>query len=521
MERHIGVWHKELNPEESEVGELLIDGNHIEFNSRFDISPFKETFFGEDGQNNYKVFVEGSNISRLDRLLEYTVSHRVKYVLMGNYSFSKGYEIKGIKEFSFIIPELLKWFGFETVRYGITDQDELAAVEYELPPITIKKDNPKIEIIFESRTFERAFLFEDNYSITVKKEPRINVVFSTLADISIIISEIECIMQFFSLLIGKISYAKDVRLKIYNQESFCRLYINHDFSYNQLTQPIIDSPRTYYYLIEHDIDNYFSHWREFFFDDHYSLLRRIYFAVNNQREKLNEEIFVEYMRFLDGYHTRKYYDAETEINLRKATKKTQKIIKDLINNSDFRNVIESEIKSVIPNWKSKASSIGNIADWIASGYIQRKSLSHRIKELDNKFFLIISNNALIIENLHSSDKLIDLSDEKKIEQYYRELSDTRNYYSHYKQDTSGVLSINQLNYSINVLKATILTILFSHMGMEDNFTRKIIAFDSELSLQTKFLRKKDVPPFLTPKQQLNQLKKELNSNADGTNNNEE
>lgn len=35
MERHIGTWYKENEKDKTEVGELVIDGNNIEFYSRF------------------------------------------------------------------------------------------------------------------------------------------------------------------------------------------------------------------------------------------------------------------------------------------------------------------------------------------------------------------------------------------------------------------------------------------------------------------------------------------------------
>ena len=115
MERHIGTWHRENDPSNSEVGELLIDGNHIEFYSRFLGTVFPETFIGEDGQYGYKVFVNGSAKPGQNRVVENTASHRVFYVLMQNFGFSKGTDISGIKEFSFTIPELVSWIGINTV----------------------------------------------------------------------------------------------------------------------------------------------------------------------------------------------------------------------------------------------------------------------------------------------------------------------------------------------------------------------------------------------------------------------
>lgn len=77
MERHIGTWCKENKPEKCEVAELLIEGNHIEFYSRFHGEIFPVAFIGSDGENSYKVFVNGSSKASSNRLVDYTSSHRV------------------------------------------------------------------------------------------------------------------------------------------------------------------------------------------------------------------------------------------------------------------------------------------------------------------------------------------------------------------------------------------------------------------------------------------------------------
>ena len=56
----------------------------------------------------------------------------------------------------------------------------------------------------------------------------------------------------------------------------------------------------------------------------------------------------------------------------------------------------------------------------------------------------------------------------------------------------------QMNLSINVLKATIITILYSHMNMDMELIRRIIEFDTELHDQTMFLRQPDEFPFPHP-----------------------
>ena len=72
------------------------------------------------------------------------------------------------------------------------------------------------------------------------------------------------------------------------------------------------------------------------------------------------------------------------------------------------------------------------------------------------------------------------------------------YYSHYKLDTTGVLELGQILNSINVLKATIISIFFKHMGIEIELIRKILRFDSELWPQTICLNKEGDREFICP-----------------------
>lgn len=497
MERHIGTWHKEKDSSKSEVGELLIDGNHLEFYSRFHGLIFPETFIGEDGQYRYKVFVNGYAKPGQNRTLDYTSSHRIFYVLMQNFDFSKGMDISGIEEFSFTIPELTDWLGIRTVFYCSTNEDEPAAGEKHLSPILIHENDPKIELYFESKTFDSISTSEEDVEIRIKKEPRIRVKYNQLADIQRIQDDIECIMQFFGLLIGKVSIASDIRLSGEGQKPRSWLYINHDYSYNLMTQDIMDRPRTYHYVLEDNLVLYFSNWRKFCSDEQFTLLRRIYFSVNDKKEIFAEEIFVEYMRILDGYHTRMFGDAETEEKLNTALKAASKVIKSQIFKEDNRPIFEDAFQNVLPDWKYKSSNMADISGWIAAGYLGRKSLSHRLKELDNHYFGIIKNNAVDVERLaRDKEKCKNMTEEQIVELFYRELGDTRNYYSHYKANKIGVLDFPQMNDSIRVLKATIISVFLSHMEIAKDLVRRIIEFDSELHFQTQFLRKPEEYPFL-------------------------
>ena len=207
------------------------------------------------------------------------------------------------------------------------------------------------------------------------------------------------------------------------------------------------------------------------------------------------------MRFLDGYHLIRFGDAETEEKLKAALKSASKVIKRQLFTDDNKPIFEEAIQSVIPEWKFNGSNVGKISSWIASGYIARKPLSRRLKELDEVFFGIIKNNAHSVEKTPQlSEKLENITDDAVVELYYKELGDTRNYYSHYKQDITGVLSTSQIMESVNVLKAEIIAILLSHMGVESDLIRRILVFDRELDSQTMFLRKEDDEQFLHPNQ---------------------
>lgn len=146
---------------------------------------------------------------------------------MQNFDFSKGTDISGVEEVSFAIPELIEWLGIQTVFYCSTDQDEPAAAEEHLEPIVLYETNPGIELYFESKTYESITSLEDSTTITIKKEPRIKISYNQSADIQTIQADIECIMQFFGLLIGRVSTAENIRLSIAGQELKSWLFINH------------------------------------------------------------------------------------------------------------------------------------------------------------------------------------------------------------------------------------------------------------------------------------------------------
>lgn len=210
------------------------------------------------------------------------------------------------------------------------------------------------------------------------------------------------------------------------------------------------------------------------------------------------------MRFLDGYHIRNYGDEETQKKIKKSLKESTNKIRELLFNDEGKALFEEAMIKADPNWKCNANHIKEIAGWIAAGYLGKTQLSYRLLELDKRYFSIISKNAADVEkNTQNSEKYDGKADDELVQMYFKELGDTRNFYSHYKLDKSGVLEIQQICTTITVLKSTIIAILLSHMGMDNELIRKIIGFDNELHWQTTFLIKDGEAPFLHPSQKNN------------------
>lgn len=500
MERRIGVCYNENNPENKDVGELIIDGNHIEFYSRIAGEIFTTAFIGSDGERHYKIFTKGNTDTGVNKTLSLSANHRVFYVLMQNYEFPKGMEIEGITEVSFVIPELINWLGVRTVNYALTSE-EIGAREEKLDSVVLKNSKPYIEICYESRSLITNMNHDnDNTAITIEKEPRIRIKYDSAVNVHEVLDEIRCIMQFFGLLIGYVTDALDVRLTIEGQKLKSWLYFNFDYSYNTKSKNVRDSLRTYHYVVKPNLIGYYDKWREFFYDENFGLIRRMYFAANSRKNIFAEDIFVQYIKVLEGYHLRINGDEKLADDIQQAFKETENEIKSLIFDDKGKALFTKSLEKAVPGWNFNSRHATQISQWIAAGFLGKISLADRIKDLDKEYFSIIQKNSSDIASRSLVEAEVKKMTQKDLENlYYKQLSSTRNYYSHFKADNSGVLGLSQINESINVLKSLIVMILFSKMNMDKDLIRKIISFDSELHFQTMCLREENEVPFTPPK----------------------
>lgn len=477
--RHIGIWKNETN-EDSAVAELVINGNHIEFYHRNSCAVMPQAYISTDSRYSYKVVTNGMSNYGKYRTLDDVSSLKVSYVIQQNHKFEKGVKLSNIKELSFDFPELSDWLQLHTVDICTKRTGELAIVERKNDELILKVSNPEIKIAFKSGSSLFDFPIKSRNELSVYNKPRIVVSYDKPVDIDKIYSDINAIMQFFSLMIGRISEVADIRLRFQGEEGYSIIYINKDFSYNLTAIGIFDKPRTTLETVREKLIIYFEKWYDFFYDDNFDLVRSMYFDVNRNKEYYASDVFVQYVRILEGYHLRINGDEKISDELKEQIRIVEKEIKKLIFNDEGKAIFLPVLKNILPEWNLNSSHSADIASWIAAGFLTRKSLSSRLKDLDKDYFNIIAKNA---ENI----RILGKGNTEDFD-YYCCITATRNYYSHYKADKSNVLNFTQICNSINVLKALSTMIMFNHIGMEKSMIKNAITNDGELSFQTICLR---------------------------------
>lgn len=493
MERHIATWTVANNPEaEADVGELIIHGNEIEFYARNCKEVFPCAFLGFDGEHKYKVFTRGQWRTGKYRTLDNAASYNVTCVLQQNCDFSQEMGIEGICEASFLIPELAEWLELKMVRHDCTETGEFIAEEIKYPPVVLHESNPHIEIRFESETLTKYLEEDDITTFILKNQPRIFITYPEICNVDTALNDVHILMQFFGLMIGHVSDVEDLRLSIKDQECKTWLFINQDCSYNLRAMGALNQKRTTFGMFDYSVEKYFERWYSFCCDESFEFIRRMYFAANNRKDAFVEDILVQYIKILEGYDLRTSQDEVITQKINESLGKVEKEIKKLIFTDDGKALFTSALGSVVPDWKYNSDHAGKIASWIAHGYMGRKSLDDRIKSLDNQYLNIISLNARsILSNAREHPFDEEISDEKAKSLFIHKIVATRNYFSHYKTMQTDVLEITQMYDVLNVLKALIIMIWFSRMGMDLEMIRNIMVRDSELNLQTVYLWKKE------------------------------
>ena len=493
MKRLFGTWTLEKpssDQSKPETGELIIDGNDIEFYRQGDGDLFHSIFICNSKDfHYYKVIAQECDNSGTRKTLDHARNYRVNYVLQQNCAFRPGLLVDNIVDCSFVIPELIGWLGVKLTEMLCANEHELLVKERIFQPVCLKDADPHIEIVFESGTYNRSIEEGNRTTAVVNVQPRIQITYGRSVTINEINRDIGFTMQFWGLMIGCVSVVQDIRLTINGQDLKCWLYLNRDYSYNLRSTSIADRPRTSLKKIGNDIQRYFSTWYSFCCNEKYEFIRRMYFFTNNRSAKFSEDIFLQYVKILEGYSLRETNDEATANQLESAIKKSKKEIKHLIFTDTGKPLFAAALQEALPEWQFTSSHADQIANWIATGYIGKRGLADRLRELDSKYLNPLTTNASTIMRLARDEFTVGALDKNMDDDFLRKIVSTRNYLSHYKSAKDGVLDDCQWDATINSLKVLIIAILYSKMGMDNEVIRKILMWDPELHFQTEYLRK--------------------------------
>jgi len=448
---------------DGDIGQLSIDKNSISFHINGSGDIFARNFVGSGDMHYYKVFTYGQEKSdssgyfyRVSKLFLYNGSDYTDYT---------GECIEGINSFSFEIPELSDWLRIPSIEVGALEDGTAVIHELLTPTIVLREANPKIYLKYEIKDFINGI--NDRNEMSIIKIPRVYVEFSEPTNDIVISSNIEIIMRFFSLLIGRISTADDIRLTLHKKNMRMWLYLNCDFSVKTNINSYWMRYRTKGEDTFEILKSWFNKWYFFSLDESFKFLQDAYFHTCSKRMLTIEDIFLTYCRFLEGYDLRVSKDEE-------AANQLYELLVGSMGEKAVSDMLIPAFKEVGSKYRYK-----DVAKWISTGFLGRISLESRIKRLDEKFYGIIAANS---ENIVKIDSP---------EIYYSKIVKTRNYYSHFKLNSTDILTINELYYSLPVLDSIITTILMSEMGIDSDTIKSIMIHDEAFWHLVTHLRPED------------------------------
>nr|WP_276562007.1 HEPN domain-containing protein [Brevibacillus halotolerans] len=362
-------------------------------------------------------------------------------------------KIHGVTSFSFEIPELVDWLKLQSVELFYDNNEGMIIKEKKLIPILLKATNPKIYIKYETNF---PFLNDnDKIEMTLRNAPRVFVEYEGIVDDSVVVDDIGKIMRFFALLMGRISYANDIRVKLKDKMFPLRLYLNKDFSHNINSNAYGLRFRTDVEKVFGNLQSYFEKWYSFS-ESQFTYLLDVFFRFNGKTTIRIEDLFLNYCKFLEGYDLRISEDEKKANNLRD---KLNEVLKD--------QTIKTKLSPIIIEAGSSKYKPKEIAKWISNGFLGRVSLQERIKRLDEKYLKILSANSF------------DIIKKDDVNEFFKKLSMTRNYYSHFKTDSTDIFSLEEIYRTIELLDALVVAILLSEMGLSVEEIKQIMIRDGK------------------------------------------
>lgn len=446
-----------------EIGTLTIENNNIKFHLNGYSDIFARNFVGNYDDHVFKVYTYGED-KYVDNGHLYQVSKAFLYNGFDHSEFAQD-AITNIESFSFEILGLTEWLGFKSVDVGVTEKQTAVIYEVETPTIILLDGKIKIYIKYESKDFIESLTSYSKKTIT--KTPRIFVEFNELKTDKEVLNIIERITRFFAIVMGRVGYANDIRLKLYGRKMRMWLFFNHDFSFNLDSKAYIFIDRINSKFALENIQLWFTNWFVFCGVEQYEMLLNAYFQMHSKKTHLIDEMFLTYCRFIEGYDLRISTDED------KADRLKEHILEPL-KAKELKDIFNPIFNSVGSSYRPK-----DLAKWIATGFLERIGLTDRLKRIDGQHLRFISSNYQWVYGNKEDHNL------------YQQITQTRNYFSHYKADSTGLLTLQEMHNTLPVLDATITSILLSQFGIEEDTKKNVFAKDQMYGFISHHLILKD------------------------------
>ncbi|MBC3798542.1 HEPN domain-containing protein [Acetobacterium tundrae] len=432
-----------------------------------------EAYFDVNGQNNgrpcaystvhedmyIKALISG-RISETDEVTRLNVRRIFKS--NKNITLFEDCSIINIKEVEFEIRGLYAWLQVDTLSGKWSyDRTHYNIEVKNINDISLLENEERaIDIIFKTQ-LQDPFL-NISTKISIEKKTKIRIIYFKEVDDNRVFEDIKNVSRFLGLLMGILGYVDNVSMIDSNNHNY-QCYFSHDFSYD-LENSNFNFLYGYYRFNFIDIQNrlmiLYAKWDSFINEDcDMSFLIGVYFLLNSKREYLIEDKFLHCCRFLEGYSIRRNENGDAVLK-----SDIKKELKRVFNNTDASKTIanlKESLKALDIN--EKYALPVKISEAMTERILNGNNLSfgQRIESIDNQYSNYLTENYKRIRH-HDTKCEPDSAPEKLA--LIKKIVDTRNYYSHFKNNNDGILSLEEIIHTSNLLNKLITKIILSEIG---------------------------------------------------------
>jgi hypothetical protein len=443
------------------IGNLVIENN--------------EAYFYVNGQHNGKICVystihddQNIKVVTAGRISETDGVTRlnVKRVFKSNQNIDllDDCSVTNIKEVEFEIRGLYAWMEVDTLSGKWSYDRKHFNIELKsINDISLFENEEKaIDIFFKTQSQD---VFQNiTTKISIDRKPKIKIKYFKEIDDNRVFEDIKNVSRFLGLLMGILGYVDNVSMIDSKNHSY-QCYFNYDFSYNlenSKTIILYGFYRFYFVNIENRLMSLFTKWNSFINENcDMSFLINVYYFLNSKREYLIEDKFLNICKFLEGFSIRRYGNGDP-ISKSEIKKELTKVLQNSDASKTIANLSESLKKLDIDEKYAFPSKISEaIIDRISKA--NNPTFGHRIENIDNQYCNYLTNNYKRIRH-HDAKCEPDSESEKKA--LIKKIVDTRNYYSHFKDNDYGILSLEEMIQTSNLLNKLITKVILSEIGFD-------------------------------------------------------